>query len=388
MKTTLHTDWTVGAISRGFTYDSNDDKGLFGLDGRLTIQPEYQRNYIYGDGKRDVAVIQSLLKGYPLGLLYFVRNEDGGLEVLDGQQRITSFARYVAMSNPFAVDVDGRPTYYDGLDEATKQRLLDTPLTVYVCEGTPEEIQAWFQTINITGIPLNAQELRNAAYHGPFVTLARQEYSNAGNGRMARWRTFIKGDPRRQDILATALKWASHGDVDGYMSQHRWDTDISGLDRYFNAVLDWAGSLFDYTGPEMRQQDWGTLYEEHHTHAYPHDELNQRVSALLADTAVTAKKGVIPYVLGGEQDTRLLSIRFFDKRTAHQAYLRQTKQAQEQGVSNCPLCAAGTGPNRTRLYGEREMEADHVTAWSRGGATTPENCQMLCATHNRAKGNK
>ena len=73
MKTTLHTEWTVEDICKGFTYNELEGKGLFGLDGRLTIQPEYQRHYIYNDGKRDVAVIESLLKGYPIGLIYFNR---------------------------------------------------------------------------------------------------------------------------------------------------------------------------------------------------------------------------------------------------------------------------------------------------------------------------
>ena len=79
----LHTEWTVADVCKGFTYNELEGKGLFGLDGRLTIQPEYQRHYIYNDGKRDVAVIESLLKKYPIGLLYFNRTSDGRFEVLD-----------------------------------------------------------------------------------------------------------------------------------------------------------------------------------------------------------------------------------------------------------------------------------------------------------------
>lgn len=167
MRTTLHTDWTVGDICKGFVFDRNEGKGLFGLDGRLVIQPEYQRNYIYGDGKKDVAVVESLLKGYPLGLIYFVRNEDGMYEVLDGQQRITSFARFVNETWPFAVnDANGKPHYFSSLDADKRRRIVDAPLTIYVCEGEPSEIQEWFRTINIAGVPLTRQELRNAAYHG------------------------------------------------------------------------------------------------------------------------------------------------------------------------------------------------------------------------------
>jgi hypothetical protein len=186
MKTTLHTDWTVGNVCKGFVFDKNEDKGLFGLDGQLIIQPEYQRNYIYGDGKRDVAVVESLLKGYPLGLIYFAKNADGMYEVLDGQQRITSFARYVNKSWPFAVQLNGKPHYFDSLDADQQKLIVDAPLTIYVCEGEPSEIQAWFETINIAGVPLVKQELRNAAYHGPFVTKAREVFSNTGNSNMNR----------------------------------------------------------------------------------------------------------------------------------------------------------------------------------------------------------
>lgn len=197
MKTILHTEWTVGDICKGFFYDKNENKGLFGMDGKLIIQPEYQRNYIYGDGKRDVAVVESLLKGYPLGLIYFVKNADGKYEVLDGQQRITSFARFVANSWPFAVIRDGKPKYFASLEQDEKDLLVNTPLTIYVCEGQPSEIEAWFKTINIAGVPLVEQELRNAAYHGPFVTAARKHFSNPENANMPRWRTYAKGDPKR-----------------------------------------------------------------------------------------------------------------------------------------------------------------------------------------------
>ncbi len=94
MKTTLKT-YTVEELSKGFVYNELEGKGLFGLSGKLTIQPEYQRNYIYADGKKDVAVINSILNSYPLGLIYFNKVSDNELEVLDGQQRITSIGRFV-----------------------------------------------------------------------------------------------------------------------------------------------------------------------------------------------------------------------------------------------------------------------------------------------------
>ena len=389
MKTTLHTDWTVGDVCKGFVFDRNEGKGLFGLDGQLIIQPEYQRNYIYGDGKRDVAVVESLLKGYPLGLIYFVKNADGMYEVLDGQQRITSFARYVNKSWPFAVnDENGKPRYFDSLDADQQKLIIDAPLTIYVCEGEPSEIQAWFETINIAGVPLVKQELRNAAYHGPFVTKAREVFSDMGNANMNRWQTYVSGDPKRQAILETALEWVSDGNIDDYMAQHRYDADIDELKNHFDTVIDWVDSVFEYTGSEMCGREWGRLYREYHKNAYSKDTVAKRVNALLDDSQVGDKKGIFEYVLGGEKDSRLLNVRVFDKKTIKAVYRKQTTDAEAQGVSNCPLCAIGHDANAKRIYKESEMDADHVTAWSKGGATDEANCQMLCKTHNRAKGNR
>lgn len=388
MKTTLVTDWTVGDICKGFIYDKNEDKGLFGLDGKLIIQPEYQRNYIYGDGKKDVAVVDSLLKGYPLGLIYFVKNNDGMYEVLDGQQRITSFARFVNQSWPFAVERDGKPKYFNSLAQDEQDLISNTKLTIYVCEGTPSEIEAWFETINIAGVPLVKQELRNAAYHGSFVTLAKEEFSNTSNSKMNMWKTYVKGEPKRQAILETALNWVSNGNIDDYMAQHRSDADIKQLKDHFDTVIDWIDSIFDYTGNEMCGQEWGGLYSTYHKNAYSKAQITERVSALLEDSQVQNKRGVIEYVLGGESDKTLLNIRVFDEKTKKHVYARQTEAAKEKDISNCPLCALGSDNNSKRIYKLSEMDADHVTAWSKGGATDESNCQMLCKTHNRAKGNK
>lgn len=390
MKTTLHTDLTVGDICKGFTFDKNEGKGLFGLGGKLIIQPEYQRNYIYGDGKKDVAVIESLLKGYPLGLIYFVKNDDGMYEVLDGQQRITSFARFVNQTWPFAVnDENGNPHYFDSLD-ADKQRMItESKLTIYVCEGSPSEIQEWFETINIAGVPLVQQELRNAAYHGSFVTKAREVFSNTGNSNMNRWMTYVKGYPKRQAILEAALDWVSNGQIDDYMAKHRNDTNIDELQNHFDTVIDWIDSVFEYTGNEMRGQDWGRLYNQYHNNAYSKSDVNARLEELMGDEFVTNKRGIIEYILGEEQNTNLLNIRVFNKSVMKSVYKKQTDIAKQKGISNCPICAASGQANlEKRIYKENEMDADHVTAWSNGGATDISNCQMLCKTHNRAKGNK
>ncbi|MEF2735872.1 MAG: HNH endonuclease signature motif containing protein, partial [Bifidobacterium choerinum] len=258
----------------------------------------------------------------------------------------------------------------------------------YVCEGEPSEIQEWFETINIVGVPLVKQELRNAAYHGPFVTKAREVFSNTGNSNMKRWQTYVLGDPKRQAILETALEWVSDGNIDDYMAQHRYDADIDELKNHFDTVIDWVDSVFEYTGSEMCGREWGRLYREYHKNAYSKDKVAERVNALLDDSQVGDKKGIFEYVLGGEKDSRLLNVRVFDKKTIKAVYRKQTVEAEAQGTSNCPLCAIGHDANAKRIYKESEMDADHVTAWSKGGATDEANCQMLCKTHNRAKGNR
>ena len=388
MTTTLHTDWTVENICKGFLFDKNEGKGLYGLDGKLIVQPEYQRNYIYGDGKKDVAVVESLLKGYPLGLIYFVLNEDGKYEVLDGQQRITSFARFVNESWPFAVKVDGKPRYFSSLEDDKKNKILETPLTIYVCEGDPSEIEAWFKTINIAGVPLTPQELRNASYHGSFVNLAREEFSNTGNANINMRQTYIKGDPIRQAILERALDWVSEGNIEEYMAKHRHDNNIDELKKNFDAVISWIDSVFEYTGKEMCGLEWGRLYKEYHKNYYSKKDISEKVDDLMSDPQVTNKKGIFEYILGGEENTSLLNVRVFDEKTKKAAYSKQTKDAEAKGVSNCPLCACSNNANKERIYKIKEMEADHVTAWSNGGATDISNCQMLCKTHNAAKGNK
>ena len=208
MKTTLQTEITIKDICDGFVYNELEGKGLFGLSGKLTIQPEYQRNYIYADGKRDVAVIESILNGYPLGLIYFNKINDDNLEVLDGQQRITSFGRFV--TNKFAIkDQNGMEQYFSGIAKDKQDKILNTKILIYECEGTETEIKEWFKTINIAGVPLNNQELLNAIYSGPFVTLAKEEFSNSTNAKIQKWSAYVSGSANRQEFLERALDWVS-----------------------------------------------------------------------------------------------------------------------------------------------------------------------------------
>ena len=386
MKTELHTDWTVDDICKGFVYSEQEGKGLFGMNGKLTIQPEYQRNYIYAECKKDVDVIDSVLKGYPIGLIYFNRREDGQLEVLDGQQRITSLGRFV--TSKFAIKQDGMEQYFRGLAKDKQEKINNTKLLIYVCEGSESEIKEWFKTINIAGVPLNRQEVLNAIYSGEFVTKAKEEFSNSQNSNIYKWGSYISGVVNRQDYLECALNWVSCGEVENYMSLHRHDSNINELKNYFNSVIDWADGLFKAVYSEMKSIDWGRLYQTYHKQPYNPDVLSKKVQELYSDEYVKNKKGIFEYVLGGCVDNKLLEIRIFEERDKKTVYARQTKEAQEKGISNCPLCALGNDNNKKRIWQIKEMDADHVTAWSKGGSTDINNCQMLCKIHNRAKGNK
>ncbi len=387
MKTTLRTDITVKNICNGFVYNELEGKGLFGLSGQLTIQPEYQRNYIYADGKKDVAVIESILKGYPLGLIYFNKVSDNQLEVLDGQQRITSFGRFV--TGKFAIkDSNGMQQYFSGLATHLQEFILDTKLLIYECEGTETEIKEWFKTINIAGVPLNNQELLNAVYSGPFVTLGKEEFSNSLNANIQKWSAYISGSANRQDFLERALDWVSKGSIGDYMSLHRIDTNITELKTYFNAVIDWISSVFVDVESEMRGLEWGRLYEQFHKKPYNPQQISEEVKSLYADPYVKNRKGVFEFILGGSTDTKLLDVRVFDDATKKAVYSKQKSEAEKSGISNCPLCALGHEANRTKIWSLADMDADHVSAWSKGGATDIKNCQMLCKSHNRAKGNK
>lgn len=387
MKTTLRTDITVEDVCKGFVYNEAEGKGLFGLSGKLVIQPEYQRNYIYADGKKDVAVIKSLMKGYPLGLIYFTQTADGMYEVLDGQQRITSFGRFLTGKFPIK-DKNGMEQYFRSLAEDLQNKIKNTKLTIYICEGEESEIKEWFDTINIVGIPLNEQERLNAIYSGPFVTKAKEMFSNTQNSNVQKWSAYVNGVVNRQDFLHTALDWVSKGNVSSYMSLHRFDTDINELVTYFNSVIDWVSTVFIDVLPKMRGLEWGRLYEQYHTKAYDPQKVSELVKKLDADFYVKEKKGIFEYVLGGCVDTKLLEIRIFDDPVKNSVYAKQTEEAKKKHISNCPLCALSTGSNHAKIWKLNEMDADHVAAWSKGGATDISNCQVPCKTHNRAKGNK
>jgi len=338
-------------------------------------------------GQKEKAVIESILKGYPIGLIYFNKVSDSNLEVLDGQQRITSLGRFV--SDKFAIkDENGSPQYFGGTARDKQTKILGTKLTIYECEGKESEIKEWFKTINIAGVPLNDQELLNAVYSGPFVTLGKAEFSNSQNANIQKWSAYVSGSANRQEFLECALDWVSKSNISNYMSRHRFDKDINELKRYFNSVIDWISSVFIDVESEMQGLEWGRLYEQYHKKSYDPKKVSDEVRKLYGDPYIKNRKGIFEFILGGSVDTKLLEVRIFDEATKKAVYATQTEKAEKKGISNCSHCAIGHDANKSKIWSFGEMDADHVSAWSKGGKSNIKNCEMLCKTHNRAKGNR
>jgi hypothetical protein len=293
------------------------------------------------------------------------------------------------VTDKFAIkDENGMEQYFSGMAQDKKNKILETKLLIYECEGTESEIKEWFKTINIAGVPLNEQELLNAVYSGPFVTLGKEEFSNSQNSNIQKWSAYISGSANRQEFLERALDWVSMSNIGDYMSRHRYDNNINELKTYFNTVIDWVSKVFTDVEIAMRGLQWGRLYEQYHKNAYDPAKVSEKVQKLYGDPFVKDRKGIFEYVLGGSIDTKLLDVRVFDEATKRSVYAKQTNTAESESKSNCPHCAIGHDANKGKIWGIDEMDADHVAAWSKGGATSIENCEMLCKTHNRAKGNR
>jgi len=327
------------------------------------------------------------LKGYPIGLIYFNKVSADNLEVLDGQQRITSLGRFI--TDKFAIkDENGMEQYFGGMAKDKQTKILETKLLIYECEGTESQIKEWFKTINIAGVPLNNQELLNAVYSGPFVTKAKEEFSNSQNANIQKWSAYVSGSANRQEFLECALDWVSKGNIGDYMSKHRKDKSIDELKKYFNTVIDWVSSVFTDVESEMRGLEWGRLYEQYHKKSYDPKKVSVEVRKLYGDPYIKNRKGIFEFILGGSVDTKLLEVRIFDEATKKAVYATQTAKAEKKGVSNCSHCAIGHDANKAKIWSLNDMDADHVSAWSKGGKSDIKNCEMLCKTHNRAKGNR
>lgn len=343
-------------------YTDNDIEGVSGYHGYLDIRPKYQREFVYKDAQRD-AVIDTVRKGFPLNVMYWVKNSDTAFEVLDGQQRIISICRYV--TGDFSIN----EKYFHTLTKDEQKQILDYELTVYICEGKDSEKLAWFKTINIAGAQLTPQELRNAVYTGPWLTCAKRDFSKRGCRAQTIGDKYVRCELIRQELLELALKWISGGNIERYMADHQFDKNANELWLYFSSVIDWVELVFPTYRKEMKGLAWGEFYNEYRDvgNQLCSAETEEIIAKLMQDEDVTKKSGIYRYILSG--DERYLSIRAFSQSMKREAYERQ------EGV--CPMCG--------RHFNFDAMEGDHITPWHAGGKTIPENCQMLCKDCNRRK---
>jgi len=359
MKIELH-ELTIREIAKN--YVDNAEDGVIGYDGKLNIRPKFQREFVYDDPKRN-AVIETITKGFPLNMMYWVKNDDTHYEVLDGQQRTISFCQYVNG----AFSLNNRA--FHNLTGTEQEQILNYKVMVYFCEGNDREKLDWFKIINIAGEKLTDQELRNAVYTGPWLSDAKLKFSKTNCAAYKMANSYMNGSPIRQDYLETALRWINNGRIDAYMAQHQHDPNANELFLYFRRVIDWVENTFIKYRKEMKGIEWGTLYNQYSDIKVDTAALEGEIAALMADDDVTSKKGIYYYILSRQE--KYLSVRAFDNRMKRTAYEKQ------KGI--CRRCG--------KHFELDEMEADHITPWSEGGKTLAENCQMLCKDCNRRKSN-
>lgn len=351
-------------------YNDRGDDGVIGYKGKLDIRPPYQREFVY-DLKQSEEVIHTVLKGFPLNIMYWVQKDDNTFEVLDGQQRTLSICKY--LNHDYDITIDGKRFYWDSLPDDEYQKIINYELMVYICKGTPKEKLDWFEIVNIAGVELTKQELRNATYTGKWLFDAKRHFSKRNCAAYGLSNKYITGDPNRQELLEKALRWISETKnitIEGYMTLHQHDNDADELWTYFQGIFSWINIVFPNYRKVMKGLDWGALYNQFHNNKYNSTEFEKRISDLIKDEDVTSKKGIFPYLLSG--DEKHLSVRLFDNRVKHEIYEKQ------EGI--CIKC--------NNHFEIDEMEADHITPWSKGGKTEADNCQMLCIDCNRRKSSK
>ena len=361
MKIKLH-EIPVRDVVNG--YRDSAENGVVGYGGKLNIRPAFQREFIYKDKQRD-EVIRTIRKDFPLNVMYWVKSDNGGFELLDGQQRTISICQYV--QGDFSID----HMAFHNLTKTEQEQILNYPLMIYICEGTDKEKLDWFKIINIAGEQLTAQELRNAIYTGEWLTEAKRYFSKTYCPAYQIAGDYLSGSAIRQNYLETALKWISDRDgieIEDYMSQHQQDTNCNDLWLYFQTVISWVKAIFPtFRKKLMAGLDWGIYYNKYGTSSHDPKTYEERIVKLLDDEDVSNQKGIYEYLLDGNE--KHLSIRAFSPKMARTAYEHQ------KGI--CPKCG--------KYFGIEEMQADHITPWSKGGKTIQENCQMLCSNCNRRK---
>lgn len=345
--------------------DSQAD-GVVAYGGKLDVRPAYQREFVYPDDKRN-AVIDTIMKGFPLNVMYWCKLDDGSFELMDGQQRTISICQYLA--GDFSID----DKYFHNLQDDLKEAILDYELMIYFCEGGGSEKLEWFKVINTAGLELTHQEMLNAVYAGPWLSQAKRRFSKTGCAGKMVSEKYVNKNIIRQELLETALEWIclSQGcTIENYMARHQHDEECTELWNYFNSVIEWIPTVFIDYRREMLRVDWGEMFFRYGNGKYKPLEIKEEVDRLMADEDVTNKAGVYRYIF--DHNEKHLNIRAFSQGEKRQKY-------EEQG-GICPICGCH--------FDIDEMEADHIIPWSEGGQTRLDNCQMLCKDCNRKKGNK
>ena len=358
------------------SFVDNNDEGVFAYSGRLTVRPPYQREFVYSLEQSE-SVIHTVLKGFPLNVMYWVKTGDDSYEILDGQQRTLSLMKY--LSHQFPITLEGKKYYWDSLPDDKYEKIINYELMIYVCDGDESEKLEWFKVVNIAGEKLTEQELRNSVYTGKWLSDAKRHFSKRNCAAKGLSDKYIKGDPNRQELLEKALKgiceYQNIKEITEYMSLHRMDADADELWQYFQDVIHWIEKIFPVYYSDMKGIDWCHLYNIYGINKYNSSDMITETKRLHEDEDVQNTKGIYEFLLSREIDPyagRLLNLRAFGKRDKMDAYSRQS------GL--CAICG--------QHFEFDEMEGDHIKPWSKGGQTIPENCQMLCRDCNSKKTNK
>lgn len=403
----------VSDLIEGFMEDSSTGQ-VSSMNGRLNIRPAYQREFVWdkgaeAGGKKQQALIDSILHGYPINVFYFVKtgvNDNGEdmYEVLDGQQRIITMCHF--KDNKFGLE-DG--TQFDGLSDNSVFLDYDT-FTVYICEAdTLDEKLEWFERINTAGEPLSKQEMRSAIACGDGTTMAKKLFvhtkvNNGTNaysfdvqsGRAARDYTSKSWD--RQEVYEQVVSWYVNSKKDdailAYMKNNRNDVGAANeLFEYFQNVIRWVKRLFPTYNSDMKKVEWGFLYNKYHNNTtLASAMLERQVQYLRQDVGngdndhLKSSNGIYEYVLAiasGESADK--AIKYLQPRTFND---KDKKAQYERQRHVCPHCMK-------RFEDIVWMTGDHIIPYTPipssgqiNGKTTPDNLQMLCHSCNLDKTNK
>lgn len=341
-------------------YQDKADEGVTGYGGKLDIRPPYQREFVYNDKQRE-AVIDTVTKGFPLNVMYWAVRDNGDFEIIDGQQRTISICQFINS------DFSYKDRYFHNLSDDEQEKILNYELTIYECSGTDSEKLEWFKTINIAGEELTDQELRNAVYHGSWVTDAKRYFSKNSCPAYQIGGRYLNGSAIRQDYLETVIKWISGNQIEDYMGKNQHKENAQDLWVYFTNIIEWVESVFSKYRKEMKGLSWGEFYNKYKSTDFNSEEIEERVSNLYEDLEIKNNKGIYQYILTG--DSKYLNLRTFEDHVKKAIYEKQKNK--------CAHCK--------KEFPFNQMHADHIKPWSLGGKTEPNNCQILCQSCNAKK---